>query len=120
MIFFGTGHLHRTVSGFIEPYHGERNHQGPANRLILPKVGPRHGEGPISCRERLGGLLYEGRMELVAPDERPWNQALPVYLAGAKGQTGRLPGKARRTAQELPQGGSMKARTKHVGSKVTL
>ena len=48
MIFFGTGHLRRTVSGFIEHYHGERNHQGLANRLILPKVGPRGASRQVS------------------------------------------------------------------------
>ena len=57
MIFFGTDHLRRTVSEFIEHYHGERNHQGLGNRLILAPGKSRLREGPISCRERLGGLL---------------------------------------------------------------
>ncbi len=57
MIFFGTGHLRRTVNEFVEHYHGERNHKGLSNRLILPKGGCRPGTGLIRCRERLGGLL---------------------------------------------------------------
>ncbi len=57
MIFFGTGHLRRTVSEFVEHYHGERNHQGLSNRLIKPNTGSCPREAPISCRERLGGLL---------------------------------------------------------------
>jgi len=57
MIFFGTDHLRRTVSEFVEHYHTERNHQGLGNRLISPKGGSRYVEGPIYCRERLGGLL---------------------------------------------------------------
>ena len=37
--------------------HGhERPHQGVGNRLLLPEVAA-NGDGPIQCRQRLGGLL---------------------------------------------------------------
>ena len=65
--------------------------------IPLPKHWPRRvrgfptaQRGPMSCFERLGGCsramigpLQEGRMELVAPDERPWKQALSACLAAA-------------------------------------
>ena len=57
MIFFGEAMLRRSVLDFVRHYHGERNHQGLANRLIEPatEVGQRAGD--IQRRERLGGLL---------------------------------------------------------------
>ena len=57
MIFFGTEHLRRTVSEFVEHYHCERNHQGLDNRIISPNSNLGSANGPICCRERLGGLL---------------------------------------------------------------
>jgi len=46
------------LKNFCEHYHGERNHQGKANKLLFPRPGPRKGiqEG-VRCQERLGGLL---------------------------------------------------------------
>lgn len=41
----------------ISHYHGERNHQGLGNELVVPL--PKHApvDGPIQCKERLGGML---------------------------------------------------------------
>jgi hypothetical protein len=40
------------------PYHQERNHQGKGNVLLFPSSNPAGGDdGPMQCRERLGGLL---------------------------------------------------------------
>jgi len=51
-----TSLIQLTVSSFIDHYHRERNHQGLENRLIEPPASER-GIGPVSCRERLGGVL---------------------------------------------------------------
>ena len=57
MVFFGQRSLERALREFVAHYHGERNHQGLANRIIDPdgEVGQTVGE--IHCRERLGGML---------------------------------------------------------------
>jgi len=57
LIFFGEKSLRRAVGEFLAHYHGERNHQGRENRLLVP--GPEVGQstGEIECRQRLGGLL---------------------------------------------------------------
>jgi len=39
MIFFGEASLRTAVQNFVEHYHSERNHQGPANRIICPEAG---------------------------------------------------------------------------------
>jgi len=38
-------------------YHGERNHQGLANRLIQPEESVARADGTIQCRQRLGEML---------------------------------------------------------------
>ena len=57
MIFFGEQSLRKAVHEFLIHYHGERNHQGMANRILEPgmEVGQMHGG--IHCRQRLGGML---------------------------------------------------------------
>jgi len=58
VILFGERALRRAITGYVEHYHQERNHQGRENALILPS--PRSGQrrdGPVQCRERLGGML---------------------------------------------------------------
>jgi hypothetical protein len=59
MIFFGEESLRHTVTQYIEHYHFERPHQGIGNVIPFPLVAaddqPR--DGPIICKERLGGLL---------------------------------------------------------------
>ncbi len=57
MILVGEASLRRAVDEFIEHYHGERNHQGLLNQLIVPVEAQTIGDGPILSRERLGGLL---------------------------------------------------------------
>jgi putative transposase len=58
MILFGEDALRTAVREFVAHYHGERNHQGIGNLLIVPDrslaESPR---GPIRCRRRLGGML---------------------------------------------------------------
>ncbi len=58
LILFGEPALRRCLASCLAHYHGERNHQGKENVILFPSVessDPR--EGPIRCRERLGGLL---------------------------------------------------------------
>src|SRR5690606_4077243 len=53
----GERHLRRVLSEFVAHYHTERHHQGLAGRLIEPDSTANRRDGPITCRERLGGLL---------------------------------------------------------------
>ena len=58
MIFFGEGSLRKGIHEFVLHYHGERNHQGLGNRLIVPselQAGKRGAA--VLRRERLGGML---------------------------------------------------------------
>ena len=57
MIFFGERSLRNAISEFVEFYHHKRNHQGLGNRIIDPQDEIGATDGPIKCRERLGGLL---------------------------------------------------------------
>jgi transposase InsO family protein len=57
MILFGEGSLRKTIREFVADYHGERNHQGLGNRLIIPEPSPAGGPGAIRRRQRLGGML---------------------------------------------------------------
>jgi putative transposase len=41
---------------YVAHYHSER-HQGKSNVLLFPRITETHGDGPVRCRERLGGLL---------------------------------------------------------------
>jgi hypothetical protein len=57
-MLFGEAALYRTLHEYVAHFHHERNHQGKGNVLLFPAV--RHGtaqQGPMQCRERLGGLL---------------------------------------------------------------
>ena len=57
-ILFGEGSLRRALKNFCEHYHGERNHQGKANKLLFPRPSPqKRSQGSVRCQERLGGLL---------------------------------------------------------------
>ena len=58
MMLFGEASLRHALTQYLEHFHAERNHQGKSNVLLFPAVsrGPAR-EGPIQCRERLGGLL---------------------------------------------------------------
>jgi putative transposase len=56
LILFGERRLLRALDEFVAHYHGERNHQGLGNGLIMPEARPLQGTH-VRCRERLGGLL---------------------------------------------------------------
>jgi len=58
LILFGEKALQHALTAYVTHYHHERNHQGKDNVVLFPSSG--HGcesQGPIQCRERLGGLL---------------------------------------------------------------
>ncbi|HEX9347518.1 MAG TPA: integrase core domain-containing protein [Gemmatimonadales bacterium] len=57
MIFLGQASLRHAITQYMSHYHGERNHQGLGNQLLLPHadVDKRHGQ--IKRRQRLGGML---------------------------------------------------------------
>ena len=56
LILIGEASLRRAIREFVAHYHGERNHQGLQNQLIV-RPGADRRDGTIACRERLGGLL---------------------------------------------------------------
>jgi transposase InsO family protein len=56
MVLLGEPHLRAAVRAFMRHYHEERPHQGLGNDLIATTTTV-IGTGPITCRERLGGLL---------------------------------------------------------------
>ena len=58
VILFGERSLCYVLSEYVEHYHQERCHQGLGNVIPLPSRRPANDrEGPMACRERLGGLL---------------------------------------------------------------
>ena len=57
VILFGERSLRRALSNYVDYFHVERNHQGKGNILLFPRATNRQREGPVRCRERLGGLL---------------------------------------------------------------
>ena len=57
MILFGEGSLRKALREFLFHYHGERNHQGLGNCLIIPEKAHGGNRGAIRRRERLGGML---------------------------------------------------------------
>ena len=57
VILFGERSLRRALSDYVDHFRAERNHQGKGNVLLFPRNTDRHREGPVRCRERLGGLL---------------------------------------------------------------
>jgi transposase InsO family protein len=56
VIPLGADHLRRVVHEYATHFNAERPRQGLGNRLIEP-TSAANGDGPILCRERLGGLL---------------------------------------------------------------
>jgi transposase InsO family protein len=56
MIPLGERHFRRAVTEFVAHYHGERNHQGLKNALIMGPPMTRTS-GRVRRRSRLGGLL---------------------------------------------------------------
>jgi putative transposase len=57
IILFGERSLRRALSEYVVHYHAERNHQGKSNVLLFRHATQTRREGPVQCRERLGGLL---------------------------------------------------------------
>jgi transposase InsO family protein len=58
LILFGERSLHHVLSQYLAHYHEERCHQGLGNVIPFPvRQVANDYEGPIGCRERLGGML---------------------------------------------------------------
>ena len=57
IIFFGERALRRALSEYVTHYHAERNHQRKSNVVLFRRVTETCRDGPVQCRERLGGLL---------------------------------------------------------------
>jgi transposase InsO family protein len=57
IILFGERSLRRALNEYLEHYHAERNHQGKGNVLLFPRGANIRRDGPVQCRQRLGGLL---------------------------------------------------------------
>jgi transposase InsO family protein len=58
LVLFGEAMLRHALTQYVAQFHHERNHQGKGNVLLFPAVSQdREPEGPMQCRERLGGLL---------------------------------------------------------------
>jgi len=57
VILFGERSLRHALSDYVDHFHAERNHQGKGNIPLFPRATDRQREGPVRCRERLGGLL---------------------------------------------------------------
>jgi transposase InsO family protein len=54
----GEHHLRAALRAFVQHYHEERPHQGLGNERIAPTTTTTViGTGPVTCRERLGGVL---------------------------------------------------------------
>jgi putative transposase len=68
LILFGERPLHRAPDEFVAHYHGERNHQGLGNELIIPAAAVA-GAIQVRCRDRLGRLLryYQPGSEVTNP-----------------------------------------------------
>ncbi len=59
LVLFGEAGLRRALIEFVAHYHEERNHQGKGNMLLFPpaKTSSLPENGPIECKQRLGGML---------------------------------------------------------------
>jgi putative transposase len=57
MILFGERHVRHVIEEYVDHYNNERPHQGIGNRRINKPQVPPPRDGPVACRERLGGLL---------------------------------------------------------------
>ncbi len=57
VVILGEAHLRRLLAEWTRHYHRERHHQGLGGRLIEPDDTAGRTQGPVRCRERLGGLL---------------------------------------------------------------
>jgi hypothetical protein len=90
-ILFGEGSLRRALKNFCEHYHGERNHQGNANQLLLPRPARRsvRREAFDASRGWAGcsSTTTRTRPEVAKPLEPAgfwWSGLVCVVLAGLK------------------------------------
>jgi putative transposase len=63
LILFGERSLRHALQEYVTHYHHERPHQGQGNVILMPPAHHRERpDGPVHCRQRLGGLLkyYHG------------------------------------------------------------
>jgi putative transposase len=57
-ILFGENSLRHVLREYVAHYHQERPHQGKGNVILMPSLhSDQQHDGPVRCRERLGGLL---------------------------------------------------------------
>jgi putative transposase len=60
-LVFGKDHFNFLVSEYVAHYHTERPHQSLRNEPLTSglrvRTPERHEDGPVVCRQRLGGLL---------------------------------------------------------------
>jgi putative transposase len=57
LILVGERCLRHALTEYVAHYHEERPHQGKGNVVLMLTAYASQREGPIRCRERLGGLL---------------------------------------------------------------
>jgi putative transposase len=57
MILFGERSPWYTLQQYADHYHTERPHQGKGNVILIPATRSSLRDGPLHCRQRLGGLL---------------------------------------------------------------
>jgi len=57
VIILGEQHLRHVIAEDVAFYNRERPHQGIGNVMIRPPPRPANDNGPVKCRQRLGGLL---------------------------------------------------------------
>jgi hypothetical protein len=58
LILFGERSLRHALQEYVTHYHHERPHQGKGNVILMPPAHRRERpDGPMHCRQRLGGLL---------------------------------------------------------------
>jgi putative transposase len=57
MMLFGERSLWYTLQQYADHYHTERPHQGKGNVILMPATRSSLRDGPLHCRQRLGGLL---------------------------------------------------------------
>jgi transposase InsO family protein len=70
MIFFGERSLRRAITEYLAHYHAERNYLGLDNRLIDSNEDVGRSNGGVQCRERLGGMLRYGTVNLARLERR--------------------------------------------------
>lgn len=59
LLIFNRRHLERVLTVWFEPYNQARPHRGLDLRTPVARSDPVVTSGPVTCDERLGGLLRE-------------------------------------------------------------